>query len=314
MKKLLFIVTVLSTTPLFISCKKEIKIVEPIEENCDCETIYPIPGDSYGYEHVHDTSYYLNPVFNPNNSNEIAFIDTDFYNYGMKIYRYNLITKQKQLVFSGLFQKTLNWTSNDWIIFQQNDFKLYKIKSNGDSLTQINHAYNYFHPAISKDGSKMVVLRVGTAGKSYLIDMDGNEIDSLENWVHNTGNWNSSNLFAGISSHNRLKIINPETNELHFNKLYPSTIQDFVWLNEYEGIYSTTKGLYKLNYLTKTEQKIKCGCNSRTYRSGSLNSDGTKLVYTRSVLKHLEPTILLEDLQIVIMNIDGSDEEEIIIE
>jgi hypothetical protein len=84
------------------------------------------------------------PCVNPNNQYEIAFIEITA-NNEYSIQKFSFLTGKKTLLHKG-GHSFLDWSMKGWLIFQEDDLQLWKIKDNGDSLTQLtnNGQYNNF--------------------------------------------------------------------------------------------------------------------------------------------------------------------------
>jgi hypothetical protein len=99
------------------------------------ETFSPIPP----YHVYPDRFVYKDPCINPNNEYEFCYLrrensmqfddDQDLYVFNFCSGKTNLITRH--VAYSP------DWSVKDWIIFTGQDRNLWKVKSNGDSLTQL---------------------------------------------------------------------------------------------------------------------------------------------------------------------------------
>jgi len=84
---------------------------------------------------------YKYPVFNPSNKNEIAYVRSTF-NEDLKkmgqpeLWTFNFCTgKTKRL--ASVIANEPDWSAKDWLIYRGGGSKLFKVKSNGDSLTTL---------------------------------------------------------------------------------------------------------------------------------------------------------------------------------
>src|SRR5690606_1817176 len=153
---------------LYSQCKKE-----KIKECIDHTQI----TDEFGTP-LHEVVYpaFGMPSFNPNNPNEIIF--RDFTNQtpdSFNMARYNLITKEYSLIFRGYFRSRPRWSKKDWIIFGiwsgqiGTGFDIWKMKSNGDSLTQLTFNGRSHHPEWNKTGDKFIYHIGYTSPAQYII-------------------------------------------------------------------------------------------------------------------------------------------------
>nr|MBA2422578.1 hypothetical protein [Chitinophagales bacterium] len=96
-------------------------------------------------------------------------------------------------------------------------------------------------------------------------------------------------------------------------------MQDIQWHPNSVDIYYTKwkNGLYKVNVNEKKEILIKEGCDSKAYEVISISADGTKMITERvnSYVENANTAIqtYVQNSRIYIMNIDGSDEHEIVL-
>jgi hypothetical protein len=293
---------------LLVSCRKD--KVQPIEENeaCDCTPIPLISGPTIGYNYVSDSIFFLSPQFNPNSDNEIIFTQNS--NAGQKtIYKYDLLTEQKIPIYEGAMNYAPNWGKQDWILFDKGDYQIWKMKSNGDSVTLVTTNGAYFHPEWNYDGTKFIAYHgfvdvsdyhVGTVWSSDGVILDTFSYPTL------AGDWKHQEYYAGVSSH-LLSIINPHTKETisTFNSTDAVAFNGFDWISDNYGVYTTNEGIFSLNTLTGKREKLYCSCNSVQYSQGSTNSDGSKILYRETVSTPIDANTLKVRNNLVIFDTDS---------
>lgn len=301
---------------LIYSCKKD-KVPISVDEleQCDCIQIPEIDGPSFGYTEVIDSTYYLWPEFNPYNIDEILFLDANQPFNQKKLFKYNIVTQEKTLVFQGEIIGKASWAKNNWILLSLNDYQIWKIKSNGDSLTKLTFSGNWFYPEMNNSKDRFICYK-GNAEPlfSAIYDLSGNIIDTFSCYAAQ-GSWDHSTYYANIYN-DEISIINPYSN-YQFKKISASNLNlsflDFFWISASDGIYTNNDGVYRINIATNTTTKLKCTCDSKKYESGSLNVDKTKILFNKIVYSPIDATTLHVDGKLVVMNVDGSGEEEILI-
>lgn len=111
-----------------------------------CDTIPKKDYNNTGWNYSVNKNTYTNPHFNPNNGFEFVFMKKDYNSSFNEIYVYNLITKTKKLVYKGLTLSHLEWTTNNWIIF--NNGILQKIRPNGSNINEITQIKYYIEKEI----------------------------------------------------------------------------------------------------------------------------------------------------------------------
>jgi len=103
--------------------------------------ISPLPtGPFFEYP---DPYRYDAPAFNPNNPYEIAYLrihnDQQFVG---DLCTFSFCTGEFKIIADN-FLDNLDWGSNGWLIYTAMDYHIYKIKPNGDSLTQLSNLGGY---------------------------------------------------------------------------------------------------------------------------------------------------------------------------
>lgn len=121
---------------------------------------------------------YLNPCFNPDNNNQLAYYRVDNTMPGFQRYELwvdDFCTKEKKLIATNALY-SITWGKNNWILYTGIDQNLYKVKCNGDSLTQVTNApagsYKKF-PKFNPIGDK-VLYQGDLFGQNnlFIIDLD----------------------------------------------------------------------------------------------------------------------------------------------
>jgi hypothetical protein len=120
---------------VFVSCQKDDDVIFPVEPPIAEQPCTPIPSwTGTGFRpSVDDTNSFSVPLVNPNNPDEIIFLK----NSNRKLYKLNYVTGEKNVVLEeAMGYGAPDWGVNDWILFTRFQ-NLFKVKVNGDSLTQI---------------------------------------------------------------------------------------------------------------------------------------------------------------------------------
>jgi hypothetical protein len=299
---------------LITGCKKDLDIVE---SQGDCNPILPcnkvtIEG---GYTYIFDPNSTTAPFFNPNNDNEFLFVSPSTENIYEKCIRiFNLQTKYIYTIYTGSLCCAPRWGKNDWILFGQNDENIYKIKSNGDSLTKLTSLNNLHHPIWNYDGTKFLAFTRASNLFSLLFDVNGNILDTIyfgrtsnSNFQH--PNYIVSNVYQNVS------FFNLSTNNIEFNYDYSELNNgmwgSIFWLNNNTVIYSNIAGLNRLHIPSLNNKTFKKSCNSRVYVWGDINSSKTKMIWSIVNYIQIDECTLKCKSRIFIMDADGSNEQEI---
>lgn len=114
--------------------------VDDTTYNC-CPGCVIDPEELYFAGHPYDYAY---PCFNPNNSDQIAYYRYDNYKAeaGWEIWVQDLCTGEKRMLVNDA-NYGIDWSVKDWIVYTATDQQIYKIKSNGDSLTRLTPSGDY---------------------------------------------------------------------------------------------------------------------------------------------------------------------------
>lgn len=212
--------------------------------NFDTSIVYPCP---LGFNIVQKNRYqYAEPVFNPNNENEIIYIRREYEESSIlkrEIWKYNFCTENATFI-TDLVSHDLDWSRKDWVIFTAEDRQLYKIKSNGDSLTRLTLNGDFNNQAKWNDaGTKYLYERLTSPLSGLRVcDEFGNVQDTLDGLtVAHSWTWDNED-----------------------NRIFYSEIPEDVIYGEY---YSETDELEPINTLSL---------------AGSADRIITKLVYRKS--------------------------------
>lgn len=297
----------------FNGCKKkEIQTIET-SEMCEC------PPFSEGQDYIKELIEVLDSVnnlysqYNPHNDDEIMFVSLE--NNLRKIYRYNLVTHNKQFVREFPILQSFDWGSNDWILLELGDKNIWKMKSNGDSLEQITSDRPLFHPKWNFDCSKiMAYLYIPYQKQQIEILTDQGEIlDSINdgdmNYFCMNGSWKNNNELIIGNEGNVVKVIDPINKQVLITKIFPEDITEITWLNDAEIIANAPFGLYKFNIVNQKITKLRCQCPIVSYQKPMAKSDGNELTMTKVTYDQIGVSNYFNvKFEIVVLNSLGLDE------
>lgn len=277
----------------------------------------------------YDSTQFNAPFLNPNNSDEFVYLyKNSVHPQQNGLYKFTISTKVKQQLVSNLiiFNQP-KWGKNNWILFNVingDNREIYKVKSNGDSLTQLTLNNPDLFPEWDNVNNRIIFNRqiyLGSPSSKILIcNTNGVIIDSINNQYFNFGSCNQylelalppiSKQKCGVTLVNAIS----KTETLLYS---PSTCvanQGICWSADGEDIYFTVyvKGLYKLNKTTKNLSTIKSFCDTKKYSFISVSNDNTFFLVERIDGRTVNCNPYYKST-IYKISIDGKNEEKILME
>lgn len=304
-------------------CKKDPQI---FADGSVCEDFPMLQGFSTGYQYQGRTPTLDRqaPCFNPNNVTEIALtIGDSLITTGDNLYTLNLNTGQKKYLINYVWAQP-KWSIKNWIVFNRTDRQIWKIKSNGDSLTQLTFGDENYAPEWSPDGEKLVFRRVVGANYYFLIaDKMGNPLDTIKNMVYSNGAWSNENKIAFYNSLNStsngigyVDLNNSNSFQQIFSRPLTNSAKDFIssmdWSTDSQTIFwCSGYGLYKTNVGSGTTTQLKYGCDRKSYLYPSVSPDGLKIIVERVDSELLNQNTIYTENNLYIMDINGENETKI---
>jgi len=265
---------------------------------------------------------YKYPFFNPNNANEIIFYYIDIEKNINQLLKYDLLSKQKNIICDTKIISQPKWNKNNWIILNNNDYSISLIKSNGDSLHKIINFNTSLYPTWANNDSSIIFSNsINLSSKFTLLKYNiyNKELDTLY-YGYTALNSVYNEFIATILNYR-------DYSNISFSK-YNSPIKwetltnvDINGNNRIEGIcwnltnntiyYSRyAKGIYKLNLNSNIEVNITKPNLNIKYLALNISSDGKKIVYER-INESVINNEIINEHNIYIMNVDGTNEQVI---
>ncbi len=305
-----------------VGCKKD----PPISNDGGICEDFPISTSQLGYQYqIRNSTFNIHaPCFNPNNSAEIVLTTGDsIITSGNNLYSINFNTGQKTFLTNNVLGQP-KWSIKNWIVFNRAGSQIWKIKSNGDSLTQLTFIYENYSPEWSQDGTKLVYRQV--IGSMYCIMLttaNGYKLDSIPNSFYGNGAWSTNDtkiatVFNASTGHNiglidiQSKTINAITSFSEQSSTGKAIITSMDWYNDAQSlIWSSGYGLYKTNVNTGTTIQLKFGCDRKCYMYPSISPDGQKIVVERVDKKQLNQNTIYVESNLFMMDTNGENETKI---
>jgi len=318
------LIIILFVAVIYVSCRLDV----PVPYECPCNNPsdscadLPLPSvPSTGWWFVGDTSNVIGAKFNPNNDDEFLYSWLNK-SGGAELTKYNMVTHEKKVIYTGRTQDQ-QWGRKGWLLLNINR-QIYKIKDNGDSLTQLTFADENYYPTWNNEGDRFIASRIvhmsigghNTAyGFSIIYDIKGNPLDSITRGFSGA-KWQDSLIIYSLSNEYGIGVtnVNTDTDSYIFNKGFTGEhVNSYTWSpNKYEIYYTTDKnGILKFNTVTKEFTCLKRRCKNDFYWYMSASSDNRKLIMMKEHWQYIGEGTIKKMSKIVMMNTDGSGEEEI---
>lgn len=242
-----------------------------------------------------------------------------------KIYLYNYSFNQRIYLHNcGSFLPHIN-TNNGWMVFSKPDNNIYKIKLNGDSLTQLTTNFLCSDP--KWDQSKQFIYCYQAASgpeNSYLLKLSpqGQVIISYATEYPNTVPSKTNNKFYYLKTINtkiavylRDLVTNTETLVVNSNKTISSGQNDFFNLsvdNKEEYLYWTNDaGVLRCNLLNSTVDTLLKNCPNYTFLNPIVSENSEELTFCCRIYTQLNSITLLREYKCFEMNLNSKEWREL---
>jgi hypothetical protein len=325
----IYLLSLLFLTLLLSACTYDYS-----DHSCDPIVCDQVGGPAYYYDN--NQVDYAYPVFNPNDNAEFVAIrivrGNDTTVQQASLVKVNYIANTTQTLMTHAYMQANNiaisglaWSTTGWIAFKNdNNNQLYKITDSGIGLQQLTFGPGSFNPSFTYDGTKLFFSDL-SAG--YTMDINtGAYVDTIidtsfigvfsyagffsNNWLITAMNDNQVRIFDG----NTLAIIDqfiPSSNIVnfdHFNHF------DNLSLSTSQVIFSSTAGICKLNVVDHSVVLIRESCQNKNISWMCTSPDGTKILYQLDKLEvPNESCSIRQQTEIRIMNINGSDDQKLVL-
>lgn len=294
--------------------------------NCwfDSEELY-FAGKPYDYAY---------PCFNPNNSNQIAYYryNTSSVEVGWEIWIQDLCTGEKRMIVNDA-NYGIDWSVKDWIVYTAIDQQIYKIKSNGDSLTRLTPRGDYNrYPKWDLKGER-IVYECEDIGDTRTIIL--NEVTSLRdtipemsrieawNWINNNEIFYVNTTWDGSTGSTtqylkKFDLNSRQSTLLHTLDIvdnndylllstdYSSTINSAIWC-----AYGT---IGKTNISTGTHEIIKESYRQESFYNAVVSKNEKYILFDIRSRKLVDPCTYDSDYGLYIMDLNGKNQRRIKIE
>lgn len=330
---------------LIQSCKHEIEALSEkrIETPIPCKT-YDFSNCWLGASYIPTGPEYLFPRFNPNNPNEFLYVKHDTLGWP-SIHKYNLQTKQHALILANVYPIVQpDWSRTGWIVFSDRGWKVWKVRDDGSGLQQLTFGENDQFPAFNPAGDKIIYRRMKEYSaydiehnpslqnnkKMFVIDLNGNVLDSIcaerlgycSVWI--ISSWAEPDR---ILRQTGSKTVKEEIEFSFYNyttkqeepALFTSTeYKERKHFVDYKAISPTrlfytmiNKGLVDFDANSKTHRVLKSDCHDQRYGFFTISPDKNRIIIEREDNTFISECQFNQKKALYVMNLDGSNEQEI---
>lgn len=228
-----------------------------------------------------------------------------------KLWKYNLSTHALDLLFEGNLLYSPEWGKSGWITLNIGwPANIYKIKANGDSLTQLTTDGQNFGGEWNYSGDTIVYYH--SFNETRIMLPDGTYIQHLPNgggYTEDISSWRHPHYLA--TSYEGLYIFNPydgipiqlisdTTSGGYYRTSFVNDLDRIAWVWD-SGLHTTSISTHQTALIEET-------CSSDCYRSVDCNPVNNKLLLVRARSTPDDPiqAALKVETSIVIMNLDGT--------
>ena len=299
-------------------------VVDPIDTPCQplqlVEHVIPLPSTSA------KLGFNL-PCANPTNAQELIYwrIDASTTPTQTGLYKVNLQTRQQQLVLQPpTLDAQLSWSTTGWLALSYGG-QVYKVKTNGDSLTQASFGHYHDYPCWSPDGQRLVCRQTHSQRPArdgiVLLDKDGEVLPTAFPLPNRTPyGWSSDGqklvLDFGYDADYGLAVYDFATGQTTKVAASPidvdaaGLIYSAAWVpNTQTVIWSTGRGIFSTDVATQQTTCLHSGCDSRLYLGLTVTADARHILTGRADSKAIQSgQAIYGEQNIWIMDLDGRNE------
>ncbi len=273
---------------------------------------------------------YFKPCFNPNNADQVVYnrLERNIQEPTLQLFDF---CEGEIIALVNCRQYTaMDWSIKDWIVFVARDTTLWKIKSNGDSLTRLTYKKRDRAPVWDDWGERLIYKNGGLSEfhtkRLIMADENGITIDTLHDLTNSTAfNWvGNDRVLAtldpehpdyGIGYYNLTTGIYERIDYPTFDIPEYNVIEHLAWLeNEQSIVWQTPLLVAKTNIQTKERTVLAEGFPSkRFYGRFDISEDEQQIIIHRYEWDFLNIGAVYETNHLYMMNIDGSDRRKVLL-
>ncbi len=298
---------------LTISCNKE-------KFKGMCHDL-PSSPSATGWNYIYPSYNHKAPFFNPNNPEEIVYVREDFdTNDGSflktELWKADITAGTEELLLDNV-RNHPRWGITNWLLFNRTDNQVWKMKSNGDSLTQLTNGTLHTYPDWNPDNTKFICNTFDNY--TLIISQYAEVLDTLEEVYYYRGAWSPNGKYIAASIYaGGLDVNDLETGEIiRFQSEYEVFAGNgggIAWTPDSRYlIWCTSAGIYKSDIETLSTEQIKEACESLRYTKPSISSDYELIVERVENNIDKNENTFFSKSSVTMMDLDGENERELLL-
>ncbi len=263
--------------------------------------------------------------FNPVNADEIIYIVNGDEFGTNKMFNYNIPSgTTTYLANVGNYLPRIN--SKGWIVYSDLDNNIWKIKSKGDSLTQLTADKHSFDPVWDYSGNYIYYFAEasGSVGSQLMkVSAGGQYVNSFPQDLANTAAFRKSDriLYQKVKNNTNVSVTlrNMQTSsetelisgpkesksgQANFDNLgLDNTDENFYWSN--------SNGIFRCNIATLKIDTLYKNCQNMIYNNPVLSLNSDELCYSLQTIKPVSPYKLLHVYKALVYNLANKQNSEL---
>lgn len=297
----------LLTLIFFTACKEDMPIVE------ECMEVELTNGffQPIWYPGFYNSA--SNICVNPNDGDELIFAKDS------NLVKYNLLSNEAEILIEDMNIRGLEWHEQDWVLFYAAENPAYietdvwKIRSNGEDLTQLTFTKNWRSILWRNNGTEFIARKYLNFDSLFLYSDEGELMDSFSFISDGFSSWKNDDEFVYFEDNDKIITGNIETET--FDTLTFTGISDIAnsramdFISDNELVATTTEGIFKINIETGAYQTLRETCNANHYSLRTYSPENNRLFLNNIQYITEEDGRIRQDVHLVSMKIDGTDEQ-----
>lgn len=293
---------------IFSSCTKDktqIDECDDLSETYNKPTLITV-GQSYT---KNDSIKFTYGTINPVNSDELVYWGGKFPDW--YFYKYNMVTKERIKLTDLIPQNPPKWHRNGWVVFNAEDHNIYKVKPNGDSLTQLTYSGDCFMPEWNLSGDTIICNKAFYSIGIYFIKSDGSLI-TVNYGDHKLSfpSWAPFDSVVIYTKYDGLYKLNIFDSTFALLKESRNSALGACWFPDGKKILWCSDGKpMVLDYITKEQQPLLPECEKKRYMYPSISADGRYALLTMEIGGFVSLNLTQSKYRIVKVDLQTGEEE-----